>query len=80
MGIVGLGGVKRNRELSFGSFYDKIETYYEKKGKKSNLPKKLRNRQTAIDGLWDSYRNNKKWTGSQMLKYGGGLISYLNKF
>lgn len=65
--------------ISYNKFYDTIESYYEKEGKKSRLPKGLYNRQEAIDSLWNSYKNKKSWTGQQMLNYGGGLIPKLNK-
>lgn len=71
--ITGLG------KITYSKFYDTIESYYEKEGKKSRLPKGLYNRQEAIDSLWNSYKNKKNWTSQQMLNYGGGLISKLNK-
>jgi len=71
--IIGLGGV------TYSKFYDTIEKYHEKKGKKSSLPKGLYNRQEAIDSLWNSYKNKKNWTSQQMLNYGGTLIPKLNK-
>jgi len=71
--IIGLGGI------TYSKFYDTIEKYHEKKGKKSSLPKGLYNRQEAIDSLWNSYKNKKNWTSQQMLNYGGGLIPKLNK-
>ena len=71
--IIGLGCI------TYSKFYDTIEKYHEKKGKKSSLPKGLYNRQEAIDSLWNSYKNKKNWTSQQMLNYGGGLIPKLNK-
>ena len=71
--IIGLGGI------TYSKFYDTIEKYHEKKGKKSSLPKGLYNRQEEIDSLWNSYKNKKNWTSQQMLNYGGGLIPKLNK-